>query len=173
MQKRLLAGIFSLAIVATSVGTAHADAILTFTSTTLSTATGGTVEFDGTLTNTGETDLYLNGDGVILNYADLTVDDSIFYVDAPLFLSAGGSYTGAFFDVTTDAVTLSGSYSGTYTIQGGTDSDSFDDIATEDFTVNVDSNVPDVPEPNSFLLIGTGMTILAVLRLRQIEILRE
>lgn len=159
MQKRVRAGIIALVITVSSVGTARADAVLTFTPSTLITTAGGTVEFDGTLTNTGATDLYLNGDVVILNYPDLTVDDSIIYIYAPLFLSAGDSYTGAFFDVTADAATPSGSYSGTYTIQGGTDSDTYDDIATADFTLDVGSPVA---EPNPFLLLATGLAILAI-----------
>jgi len=167
MKKRVRAGIIALAIAITSVGAAHADAVLSFTPSTLSTVAGGTVEFVGILTNTGAADLYLNGDVVILPYPFLTVDDSIFYVNAPLFLSSGESYSGAFFDVTADAATPSGSYSGTYTIQGGADADTFDDIATEDFQVDVSSPIP---EPNPFLFLATGLAILAAVRLTRFHV---
>jgi len=166
MYKSVRTGLCALIIAMASVEAARADATLTFTSSTLSIAAGGTVEFDGTLTNTGTDDIYLNGDVVILNYPDLIVDDSILYIDAPLFLSAGDSYSGAFFDVTADAATPAGSYSGTYTIQGGADGDTFDDIATVDFTVDVGSTST-TPEPSPFLLMATGLAMIAVVRMRR------
>jgi hypothetical protein len=148
------------------VGAARADAILTFTPSTLDTVAGGTVEFDGTITNTGDADLYLNGDSFSLPYPDLSIDDSAFIFGAPLFLSPGDSYIGPFIDVTADGSILSGSYSGTYTIQGGADSNTFDDIATEDFTVIIDSITP-TPEPTPVLLLATGLMMLAVVSLRR------
>ena len=121
MQKRVCTGLFALIIAVTSVVAARADAVLTFTPSTLTTAPGGTVEFDGKLTNTGTYDLYLNGDTVSPLPPGVTADDSLFIIFGPLYLSAGDSFTGPFIDVMADAATPSGSYSGTYTIQGGTD----------------------------------------------------
>jgi hypothetical protein len=167
MQSTIRTGIFALIIAMTSVEAARADAILTFTPSTLNTVAGGTVEFDGTLTNTGTYDLYLNGDVFDLEYSDLTVDDSPFMFFGPLYLAAGDSYTGAFIDVTADATTPTGSYSGTYTIQGGTDSDTFDDLATTDFTLDVGSPVP---EPNPILLLATGLTMLMLIHRRICEL---
>jgi hypothetical protein len=163
MQKKIRAGIFVLIIAAVSVSAARADATLTFTPSTLSTTPGGTVEFDGTLTNTGTFDLYLNGDSFDLEYSDLTVDDSPFIFSGPMLLSAGESFSGAFIDVTADAATPSGSYSGTYTIQGGTDANTFDDIAMEDFTIDIGAMTP-ISEPNPFLLLATGLAIIALVR---------
>lgn len=161
---RLGYAILALVIAAAaSVGMAHADAVLTFTSPTLTITPGGTIEFDGTLTNTGTDDLYLNSDAFSLLFPDLTFDDSPFIFGAPLSLSPGDSYIGPFIDVTADATIASGSYICTYTILGGADSSTFDDIATEDFTVDVGSTST-TPEPNPFLLIATGMTILAFVR---------
>ncbi len=170
MQSRIRTGIFVLAIAMASVGVARADAVLTYTSSTLSTAAGGTVEIDGTLTNTGTYDLYLNGDTVSPLSPGLTADDSPFMLFGPMFLAAGDSFTGAFIDVTADATTPSGSYSGTYTIQGGTDSDTFDDIATADFTLDVGSPTP---EPNPFLLLATGLTIIAGVSLQRKSLVRR
>ncbi|MGA3068987.1 MAG: PEP-CTERM sorting domain-containing protein [Terracidiphilus sp.] len=158
MRKRLCKCTLALAIAAASAGAARADAILDLTPSTLDTVAGGTVEFAGTLTNTGDADLYLNGDVVILPYPDLTVDDSPFFNNSPLFLSPGDAYTGPFIDVSVDGATPLGSYSGSYTIQGGSDSETFDNIAAEDFTVDVGSPVP---EPNTTLLLASGLATLA------------
>lgn len=163
MQKTVITGILALIIGMASAGAAHADAILTFTPSSLTIAPGGTVEFVGTLTNTGTADLYLNGDGIIFFYPDLTYDDSPFFADSPLFLSPGDSYIGPFIDVSADLATTSGIYNGTYIVQGGADSSTFDDIASEDFTVDVGSTST-TPEPNPFLFLATGMTILAFVR---------
>jgi hypothetical protein len=163
MRRKTRSGIVALVFALASVGAAHADAVLSFTAPTLNIAAGGTVEFDGTLTNTGTEDLYLNGDVIILNYPDLTDDDSPFFADSPLFLSPGDSYTGPFIDVTADATIASGSYDGSYTIQGGADPETFDDIATENFTVDVGSSSI-TPEPNSLLLLATGLAILTFAR---------
>jgi len=141
---------------------ARADAMLTFTSPTLTTAPGGTVEFDGTLTNTGEVEIYLNSDSFILMYPGLSVDDSPFLFDSPLFLLPGDSYSGPFIDVTADAGMSPGSYEGMFTIQGGPDPDSFDDLASEDFTLEVESTSA-TPEPSSILLFGAGLAMLVSL----------
>jgi hypothetical protein len=164
MQKDIIYSTFALNFVLTSTGVTRADATLTFTPSTLDIVAGGTVEFDGTLTNTGDTDLYLNGDSFLLSFPDLNVDDSPFFFDGPTFLAAGDSFTGAFIDVTAGATILSGSYSGTFTIQGGTDSNTYDDISTEEFTLDVGSPVP---EPNPFLLLASGMAMLAFAGLRR------
>lgn len=164
MQKRVRAGIFAITIAVASAITARADAILTFTPSIITTNAGGTVEFDGVLTNTGTTGLYLNSDTFDLEYPDLSVGDSPFFFFGPTFLAAGDSYAGAFIDVTADAATPSWSYSGTYTIQGGADSNTFDDLATADFTVDVGSST--TPEPNSFLLFATGLSIITVVCMR-------
>jgi len=150
-----------LAIAVWPVRLAHADAILDLTPATLSTAPGGTVQFSGTLTNTGADDLFLNGDVIILSYPDLTVDDSPFFINSPPFLLPGGSYVGPFLDVTADATTIPGSYSGSYTIQGGADSNTFDNIAEQDFTVEVSSSVV-VPEPNSATLSTVELSCIVV-----------
>jgi len=136
--------------------------VLTFdlTATTLSVLPGGTIEFTGTLTNTEANTVYLNGDVAILLYTGLSLDDSPFFSNSPLFLLSGASYVGPFFDVTADAAAIPGSYTGSYTIQGGLDANTFDNVATRGFTVNVAG----VPEPKSYHLLMAGLLIIAGIR---------
>lgn len=135
------------------------------TPSTLSVLPGGTIEFTGTLTNTGTDDVYLNGDVAILPDTDLSLDDSPFFADSPLFLSGGQSYDGPFFDVTADATAIPGTYGGSFAILGGADGNTFDNLAAQDFTVTVASGSP---EPNSSLLIAVPLLIAAgILRFRR------
>jgi hypothetical protein len=172
MQARLRTGILALLIAVASVGAARADARLTFSPSTMSLAPGGTVVFDGTLTNTGGDLLYLNGDQFNLPYPDLSVDDSPFIFNGPLSLPPGDSWTGAFIDVTADNSISDGSYSGSYTILGGTDPNAFDSLATADFGVNV-GEATATPEPNAFLLLATGAMLLAVASSRKSRLTKK
>lgn len=160
MLKRLRANILALTIVACSVPWAHAGVIFNLTPTTLSTVPGGTIEFIGTLTNSGAADVFLNGDVSILPNTLLTLDDSPFFINSPLFLMPSQSYVGPFFDVAADAGALSGIYSGSFTIQGGADSNTFDNLASQSFTVNVISSVP---EPNYSMLSAFALAMIVVL----------
>jgi hypothetical protein len=145
-------------VMASIAGEAHADVVLNFTPTMRDMVPGGTVEFVGTLTNTGTTDVYLNGDVIVLPYPNLTVDDSPFFTNSPLFLPGGGAYTGPFIDVMADLSILPGEYSGSYRVQGGADANMFDDLATQAFTVDVVA----APEPNSFTLLVSALMGVAL-----------
>jgi len=166
MKNGARAGIVVLIIAVASASSARADAVLTFTSPTLVITSGGTVEFDGTLTNTGADDIYLNSDTFSLLFPDLTFDDSPFIFEAPLSLSAGNSYTGPFIDVTADVTILPGTYSSTFTILGGADSNALNDIASEDFAVDV-ASASSTPEPSPLLLLVTGLAMIGVMRMRR------
>jgi hypothetical protein len=157
---KLLAFSMLATIAVLSVQETYAGVILDFTPATQSLIPSDTVEFSGTLTNTGVANVFLNGDVSILAYTGLSLDDSPFFINAPLFLVPGQSYVGPFFDVTAAASALSGSYSGSYTIQGGSDANTFDDLASQDFTLNVGSGVP---EPNYCMPCALTLTVIVAL----------
>src|ERR1700692_3140296 len=157
MCKCLRASICALAIAAWSVQLARANVTLDLTPSTLSTFPGGSIEFIGTLTNTGTTNVFLNGDVSILPYTSLTLDDSPFFINSPSFLLPGETYVGPFFDVLANTTALSGSCSGSFTTQGGADSNTFDNLAAQKFTVNV---VSIVAEPNFSTLLGIALTVI-------------
>jgi hypothetical protein len=144
---------------------AKADTVLTLLSPYQS-GSGPVFEFDGTLTNTGDTTVFLNGDDYFGDLPYAAFNDSPFYANAPLFLDPGQS---------TDIIELftitappygpgSNFYAGTYEILGGGDSSSSDLLASESFDINV------TPEPSSLVLLLSGLAGLAgTLRRRRIR----
>ena len=64
--------------------TVLADLLFNLSPATLSTTPGGTVEFTGSLINTGAADVFLNGDLSVFLYSTLTLDDSPFFASSPL-----------------------------------------------------------------------------------------
>ena len=118
--------------------------------------------FDGTLTNTGDTTLWLNGDTGFVD-SPATLDDSPFFDNAPETLGAGDSWTGELFTVTTQPYGPgSNFYTGSFTILGGENGSAEDILGTADF------NIQQTPEPSSLLLFGTGLLALGFLVTRKL-----
>ena len=140
--------------------TAFGDAVFTVTldSASLVGSTGTAVTFTGTILNSSGVELFLNGAGGGVSSSELTLDLTPFFTLTPLSLLDGDSYTGDIFSVAISDVALPGDYSGTFTIQGGVDSSTFDPVGSADFQVTV----ADVPEPSSGVLVGLAGLVLAV-----------
>jgi hypothetical protein len=158
---KLRGSILLLLVAVWPVRLGHAGVIFDLTPAVLSTSAGGMVEFTGTLTNTSASNVFLNGTVGILPNTQLTLDDSPFFINSPLFLMPSESYVGPFFDVTADATALPGIYSGSFTIQGGVDADTFDNLATQIFTVNI---VSSVPEPNSLPVLMVALAAAIIIK---------
>src|SRR4051794_9752285 len=92
-----------------------------FTSSLLTGSPGKTVTFSATLTNTLGTSLFLNSDIVNIT-APLTADDTKFFLNFPLFLTAGQSVTAPILDVTVPGGTPPGLYPGSFIVLGGSTS---------------------------------------------------
>lgn len=149
-----------------SVSTAKADVIsITLDSFALMGSPNSSLTYTGTLQNNSGAEVFLNGAGGNLSYSELTLDLSPFFTFTPLSIPDGGSYNGPLFAVAISAVALSGDYSGTFTIQGGPDSSTFDTVGTADFQVSV-SSVSSVPEPSTILLLGASIGALLIVRQR-------
>ncbi len=125
---------------------------LTFSSPFQSTGPGGLVTFNATVTNTSNTVEFLNGDDFSLD-SPLTLDDSSYLNNFPLSLGPLGSFTGTLFTVDAPLSTAPGLYAGVFDITGGTDGSANAVIASADFDVFV------TPEPPSYLLLGSGLSI--------------
>jgi len=105
--------------------------------------------FNATVTNTSGSTVYLNGDSFYVD-SPLTVDDSP-YNSYPLSLGAGDSASGVLFNVDVPYLTPVGLYTGYFDITGGADDLASDTVGEADFNVYV------TPEPNSLLLLLTGL----------------
>ena len=80
----------------------------------------------------------------------LTLDHDGFFLGFPLSLNLGGSFSGLLFYRIYSITTPDGVYSGSFTILGGPNGGSANDLASAAFQV-------DVPEPGSILLLATGL----------------
>jgi hypothetical protein len=166
MMLKCLPRLILVVLAVAALDTARADVIFNLTPPMLSTAAGTTIEFTGTLTNTGSAEVFLNGDLSMLLYSNLTLNDSPFFANSPLSLAAGGgSYFGPFFDIIVDPVAVPGVYTGSFMIQGGADSSTFSNVASQNFQVTV---VSGVPEPTVFIFVAIALAAIAFTRSRMI-----
>jgi hypothetical protein len=132
---------------------------LTFTSSLLNASRGQTVTFSATLMNTGATALFLNEDSANIT-APLTLDDTKFFLNTPLFLTANQSVTAPILDVTVPLSAPFGTYPGSFTVLGGSTANDIMNIGSANFAVNV------VPEPGTIGLFLGGALFLIKLRPR-------
>jgi hypothetical protein len=144
-------------------GTARADMLtITFLDAEPEGLQGETVSFIGTITaassNTG--DVYLNADALNLNGL-FTLDDTPFFLNAPLFMAPAQIYTGVLFTVMVNKAAPLGTYSGVFSILGG---DQVDPGALNQISNSAAFAVNVVPEPASLLLLGSGLIAWAATR---------
>ena len=153
---------------------ANADIDAQLDSMTLAGNAGDTLTFNVTLTNTSATDqIYLNGFSSTASSPGLSIDTSLFDINAPLFLdplSESGDF--AAFTVTIDSSLAPGAYIGSYvSVLGGADGGAgtaFDDLIDIPFDIDVNGNAPTaVPEPPTWSLLGFTGIALAVRRIRR------
>jgi hypothetical protein len=91
--------------------------------------TGSTLSFVATVsapaTNGGT--VFLNGDSFNLS-SPLILDDSGFFFDFPLSLDPGDNFSGTLFSIALPSNLAAGLYTGSFTILGGADADTFDPL---------------------------------------------
>lgn len=147
----------------------NANVTFSLTPNMISTTAGSTVTFFGSVVNqAGAPTVFLNGDTSPQVDPVLTVDDrtSDFFNATPIMLMGGQSFpssgTASFFTVMVASNAAPGTYSGTFNIQGGADSNAQDAVASQTFSVVVAA----APEPSQIASLAVGMLGLAALGLK-------
>jgi hypothetical protein len=135
-----------LASVFLMVGAVRAQVLFVLTSAgQIGTATNETT-FDGSLINTGSTNVYLNDIQCVLyppEWNALMADTNAFFANVPGILLPGETYTDVVFGITLGAVALPGVYYGTVTIFGGTNIFAASNLASASFQVSLPDSVGD------------------------------
>lgn len=103
--------------------------------------------------------IFLNGDNFNVALNGATIDDSDF-LNFPLSLDPGVGFAGTLFTVALPTTVAPGTYTGFFSILGGSDLGSQDTIATVNFEIDAPAAVP---EPPTWLLLAAGLTLLAAL----------
>ena len=141
---------------------ASADTLSLVLSNPIQTGTpGSTLTFDATASAPGSNSatIFLNGDNFNVVLDGATIDDSDF-LSFPFTLDPGDSFSGSLFTVALPSTLAPGTYTGFFSILGGSDSGAQDTLATANFEIDAPSTVP---EPGTWLLLATGLTLLAAL----------
>jgi hypothetical protein len=146
---------FAIALLALSAPASGSTLNFTLFFPAVTTGLPSVVSFAATvsapLTNTGA--VFLNSDNVNIDFP-LTLDDSGFFMNFPLSLAPGASFTGPIFTVTVpDFAQLYFAYNGYFEIDGGADPGASDPVASANFTVTP------VPEPATGLLLIGGLVL--------------
>lgn len=135
----------------------------TLTAPNQSGAPGDMLTFYATVANASNSGvvIYLNSDSSNVD-SPLTVDDSPYNSNSNFWtLTPGYSYTNILFNVNIPLETPAGTYNGYFSVLGEIDPVGTDNnfgtatLATDDFSIQVESN--SIPEPSSLLLLLTGM----------------
>jgi hypothetical protein len=153
----------------------HADSNQTQLALSVVAGTAGEeVTVFGTITNTGTTLVYLNGENYSLGSSSLLNGDvTDFFANAPASLAGGGnSGIIALFSFDIAPGTAPGIYDENFLqLLGGAGNSDQNDIADAAFSVTVESTT--VPEPETLGMIALGLAGVILLRRRRFSHIAE
>lgn len=155
----------ALLLAGVSTGAARADSV-TFSLATptvyASSINGGSVTLRATVSAPGSNagPVFLNGDSYNIT-APVSLNDLGFFVNFPLSLAPGGTFTGDLFTLTLPAGSPAGTFLGSFTLLGGPNGASSNTLGTVNFSL-----VASTPEPSSIVFALTGMAAMVALYFR-------
>ncbi len=161
-MKRITLALLALLLTIGGSSAAHANTIYYAIDTPTVTANpGDTVDFTASIQETYGDIFFLNGDSFSVE-GSLQVDDSGLFINFDQLFFSYQFEDAILFSVTLPADIPTGTYLGSFTLLGGFSSgDDAGELGTQNFsisTVNNTPTVPQVPEPSSLILLGTGLT---------------
>ena len=138
--------------------------VITFDAPSQTGHPGDILNFLGVISNTGSDTVFLTEDSLNLAGLSLATTDQ-FLTTVPVSLD-GNTSSGDIdlFDVTVSNPLLDppGKYLGSYGLLGGADGDASDNLASANFDVTTAPGGTTVPEPGSWLLLGTALAGLGM-----------
>ena len=151
-----LVGIFLLTAAMCNADTIAVDLMPPF----LAGSPGSFITFSGTLSNTTGSTVFFNSAGINLSGGFTPADEDTvpFFMNAPLFLAANDlTQTIDLFTIHIPNPSAAGPYDGSFTVLGGIDENALDIVGSANFTLQVNT----VPEPNTAILLGVALILLA------------
>jgi hypothetical protein len=151
---RLFIGACALALLLGSGTRAHAQINFVFLPDTQTAAPAALATYAATVSNTGASAVFLNGDNITFD-GPATPDDTLFLSNFTGKLGAGQSITNQnIFTLTVDSNAMPGSYLGTFDILGGNTNTANNVLASQNFQLIVSSAVP---ETSTLLMLMLGV----------------
>jgi hypothetical protein len=138
--------------------------VITFDAPSQTGHPGDILNFLGVISNTGSDTVFLTEDSLNLAGLSLATTDQ-FLTTVPVSLDGNTSSRDIdLFDVTVSNPLLDppGEYLGSYGLIGGVDGDASDNLASANFDVTTAAGGATVPEPGSWLLLGTALAGLGL-----------
>jgi hypothetical protein len=158
--------VFTLCLMLTTNAAQATPMSFSLASPLLTTQSGLTVTFTGTITETGGTTTFLNGDSFTIA-APLIADDTLFFLNTPLVFAPLQSVTAPLFTISVPAGTASGLYPGSFSLLGGGTPATLTVLASQGFAVDVAGTGTPVPGPATLSLLMLGIGAACVLRSRR------
>lgn len=122
------------------------------------------LDFVGSIRNTGEEIIYLNGTQIGAT-PGVTLDDSPFYLYTPFFLNPGEQYTGMLFSAVVELIWSSTMLTGEFAIFGGPGSFDYEELDRVSFSIEVQGS--EVPETGTVALISIPLMGVLLLSRRR------
>jgi hypothetical protein len=167
MKKTVLSFSMLMLAVLLLVAPTYADTLnLALTNPIQTGTSNATLTFDATvsapLANSGT--LFLNGDNFNVSIAGAIIDDTSFLFNFPLSLDPGGSFTGTLFTLTLPSIISPGTHNAFFEILGGSDPATQNTLGPVNFQISTPTAVP---EPGTWLLLASGLPLLAMWGFKQ------